>query len=87
MSEHTTQRCPRDSDWCDGMICANVGFSGCPNSDAAREEASLRRLNQAHAAFLDAVQARARAERAEADLRVVYEAERRRHHAVYGEDE
>lgn len=28
------QRCARDSDWCDGVICRDVGFNpDCPNAD------------------------------------------------------
>lgn len=25
--------CPRDSDWCDGSMCARVGLPDCPNAD------------------------------------------------------
>lgn len=28
-------RCARDSDWCDGLMCADIGNPGCPNSDIA----------------------------------------------------
>jgi hypothetical protein len=36
MSER--ERCPRDSDWCDGVICANLGFPDCPNADTQRND-------------------------------------------------
>lgn len=28
----TAERCPRDSDWCDGQICADLGRVDCPHS-------------------------------------------------------
>lgn len=30
--EQSSERCPRDSDWCDGVICTERGID-CPNSD------------------------------------------------------
>lgn len=31
------ERCPRDSDWCDGVICTERGID-CPNSDQRQED-------------------------------------------------
>jgi hypothetical protein len=33
--ETTVERCPRDSDWCDGLTCVDHGVL-CPRSDVAR---------------------------------------------------
>lgn len=32
-SQSNGVRCPRDSDWCDGVICRDLGQIDCPNSD------------------------------------------------------
>lgn len=48
------EKCPRDSDWCDGRICVEHGIE-CPNADRSRleleEEVALDRYLEAREAL------------------------------------